>query len=411
MKAIMRMTDKMFEADDATMTRKDFIECSLRHPDFVELMRSCNFPRGFEVAHLHLIFDESNEGTVDKDEFINGMFRLVFNDVSQHACTILLGISQLKHEIKAHVEDELERLCTHFFGRTSVEHQQRHDSLSALEEERGISAPKIVPWIPMKPGIELPAMETRVPLNKHVADLDDQSDVKARLLASMSRASWASDGSFTNHTPRAKSRMTWNEGDHGRFTNHTPRDTSHMTWNEGDHGRFTNHTPRATSHMIDESKCPIGMKEIMDMEYLCMDHMDIQVGESSKRHAEAMTMHSELKGMLEQIKAQLSKTAEVTQLQASGVNTELVKFRHEFSESQRAIQDRIAMVSRETTCTSTVGEASPTTELPSLCAVEARFSVAYSPHAARYSQPQAMPCPERGPAVPAHPNLDLHGSV
>jgi len=113
MKAIMRMTDEMFSRGQGQMSKREFEIEALRHPDFVDLMRKCEFPRGFEVASLHLIFDESNEGHVDKEEFVNGMFRLVFNNLSQHACTILLGISQLKAEIKTHVEDQLEKVFDH----------------------------------------------------------------------------------------------------------------------------------------------------------------------------------------------------------------------------------------------------------------------------------------------------------
>jgi hypothetical protein len=111
MKAIIHMTDEIYENDaDGKLSKQEFMAAAHAHPDFVSTMRRCNFPRGFEVKDLHCIFDDTAEGSIDKDEFINGMFRLVFNDLSQHACTILLGLSQVKRELHDKVEEELQKI-------------------------------------------------------------------------------------------------------------------------------------------------------------------------------------------------------------------------------------------------------------------------------------------------------------
>ena len=53
------------------------------HPGFMDTMRECNFPIGFDVSHWYEIFDGTSEGPVDKEASINGMVRLIFNDLHQ----------------------------------------------------------------------------------------------------------------------------------------------------------------------------------------------------------------------------------------------------------------------------------------------------------------------------------------
>lgn len=110
MKAILRLTDEMFEShEQERMSKEEFEELALEHPDFADVMRKCNFPRGFELRSLHTIFDDNNDGLISKQELVNGMFRLCFNNLSQHACTILHSIGKTRNELKTHVEDQLAR--------------------------------------------------------------------------------------------------------------------------------------------------------------------------------------------------------------------------------------------------------------------------------------------------------------
>lgn len=110
MKLIMRMTDEIFEGQQEELTTEDFHNAVVRHPDIVDTLRACEFPRGFEVKHLHMIFDESMGGTVDKDEFVNGIFRLIFNDLNQHATTLLLSMAQMR-VYNRDMELRLQELC------------------------------------------------------------------------------------------------------------------------------------------------------------------------------------------------------------------------------------------------------------------------------------------------------------
>jgi len=71
------------------------------------------------VSDLHLMFDQEYGGSVNKDEFINGMFRLVFNDVKQDALCMMLTIAEVKREVKDGLDQMLidfKSLCLEELG-------------------------------------------------------------------------------------------------------------------------------------------------------------------------------------------------------------------------------------------------------------------------------------------------------
>merc|ERR1719247_701392 len=57
-----------------------------------------DLPRGFCISDLHLIFDEEYEGLVTKDEYLNGMMRLIFGNEFQRSCCLQLTAAQIKKE-------------------------------------------------------------------------------------------------------------------------------------------------------------------------------------------------------------------------------------------------------------------------------------------------------------------------
>lgn len=72
------------------------------------------------------------------------------------------------------------------------------------------------------------------------------------------------------------------------------------------------------------------------------DQLGIQMKELSRLSQNSVASHAELRGQMEQIKAQLQSTAETTKHQTSSVSTELANIRQELSKSQRAMQDKIS---------------------------------------------------------------------
>jgi len=58
------------------------------------------------------MLDEEYEGTVSKEEFLNGMFRLVFGDEFQRNCCVMLTIAQVKKEIKDGLKQAVEELIS-----------------------------------------------------------------------------------------------------------------------------------------------------------------------------------------------------------------------------------------------------------------------------------------------------------
>merc|ERR1719498_2011783 len=64
------------------------------------MLKTVGLPKGFDIGDLHLIFDDTYGGTVDKTEFLKGMTRLIFNNEFQRDCCTLLTVAQVKQEVK-----------------------------------------------------------------------------------------------------------------------------------------------------------------------------------------------------------------------------------------------------------------------------------------------------------------------
>lgn len=97
MRAIIRLANHLFaDPTDEGLSRRHFELAALKTPQVMEAFRSVELPRSFELQDLHLVFDEDQNGTVNKDELVKGMFRLIFNNDFQRHCCIELAIAQVK---------------------------------------------------------------------------------------------------------------------------------------------------------------------------------------------------------------------------------------------------------------------------------------------------------------------------
>jgi hypothetical protein len=124
MSNIVTMADKIFSTDsDGKLTRQEMEDLvSDKNPELLDLLMSCDLPRGFDIGDLHLIFDEEMEGTVSKEEFITGMFRLIFNSEFQTSCCLLMTIAQVKatvHEEMSKMQRKLARQANSVSEQTS----------------------------------------------------------------------------------------------------------------------------------------------------------------------------------------------------------------------------------------------------------------------------------------------------
>lgn len=57
------------------------------------------------MLDLHAMFDDEFSETLSKDEFINGMFRLVFNNEFQRDCCVTLQIARLRQQVHDHFRE------------------------------------------------------------------------------------------------------------------------------------------------------------------------------------------------------------------------------------------------------------------------------------------------------------------
>merc|ERR1711957_1045103 len=84
------------------------------HRNLDELLQSIGLPVGFDIGDLHLVFDEEQQGQVSKQEFLEGMFRLIFNNDFHRSCCLLLTMAQVKQVVNsctAEIKEEI-RKCS-----------------------------------------------------------------------------------------------------------------------------------------------------------------------------------------------------------------------------------------------------------------------------------------------------------
>ena len=79
---VIVLADEVFASLGRTerVTKAKLEDLAHEHPRLMQYLRGLDLPRGFKIGHLHVMFDEEYEGTLSEDEFINGMFRLFFNN-------------------------------------------------------------------------------------------------------------------------------------------------------------------------------------------------------------------------------------------------------------------------------------------------------------------------------------------
>jgi len=72
MKEIIRMADDIFtdstEKDGLSVEALDV--AAEEHPGLLDTIQGCELPRGFQIKHLHLMFDEEFNNKITKGEFI-----------------------------------------------------------------------------------------------------------------------------------------------------------------------------------------------------------------------------------------------------------------------------------------------------------------------------------------------------
>lgn len=152
MQGIVHMANTIFQDDsDGGLDADEMTQLVCEtNPELLELLQSCDLPRGFDIGDLHLIFDEEREGKVSKEEFLDGMFRLIFNNEFQRSVCILNTVAQVKAMVKDGF-DEIKQtlhslsLPTHATNGTSDMNGNMESELSKAAEtvaEAGANQPE-----------------------------------------------------------------------------------------------------------------------------------------------------------------------------------------------------------------------------------------------------------------------------
>lgn len=113
MRKIIVLADDLFKSTDELSSHELQRVASMqsRKSDMLmEELKAVKFPRGFHIGDVHLMFDDEFNKSISKDEFINGMFRLVFNDPFQRDCCLSLQIARLREQVHSGLASVLQEL-------------------------------------------------------------------------------------------------------------------------------------------------------------------------------------------------------------------------------------------------------------------------------------------------------------
>jgi len=96
--AVDQLTSLMFDLDIDGNCELNVSELRnvAEHPQLQELLRDIDLPAGFSVEELFDMLDLDSSGTVTRNEFIGGLFRLVFSTDFQRECLAHLRETHVK---------------------------------------------------------------------------------------------------------------------------------------------------------------------------------------------------------------------------------------------------------------------------------------------------------------------------
>merc|ERR1719469_1126537 len=103
----------MFSGGGCESLSRDELEAwAHKRPELVEVLRDIELPRGFTLNDIYLMFDEELGGGLSKQEFVNGMFRLLFSDDYQRSCMLQLSVAEIKRDTKLMIARTEQRLTS-----------------------------------------------------------------------------------------------------------------------------------------------------------------------------------------------------------------------------------------------------------------------------------------------------------
>jgi len=136
--AIEGLASLMFEVDsnhDDSITVEE-LQKAASDPRLVELLTKIKLPFGFTVEELFATLDQRNNGQISRNEFIGGLFRIVYSNDFQRQCLLRLGqtrvlqsMAKMKEEIIIEMKAEQQHMmsqiqaCFAFVASSETGHQ------------------------------------------------------------------------------------------------------------------------------------------------------------------------------------------------------------------------------------------------------------------------------------------------
>jgi len=106
--AINELTQLMFEMDkdkSDEISMQELVAAS-ESPSLVRILREVDFPAGFTLQDLFQLLDTDGSGILSRNEFVGGIFRLLFSNEFQRQCLARLGEAHLRQTFLA-IKEEL----------------------------------------------------------------------------------------------------------------------------------------------------------------------------------------------------------------------------------------------------------------------------------------------------------------
>lgn len=92
---LIKIVSDIDESNDGMISIEE-MENAKDNQDLKRILTSIDLPPGFSVTDLHLMLDENGNGTMSQEDFIDGMFQLIFCNEFQNQCVAKLSVAQIK---------------------------------------------------------------------------------------------------------------------------------------------------------------------------------------------------------------------------------------------------------------------------------------------------------------------------
>lgn len=132
MELIKTIGQQMSRLDDEESISKQEMEKYSDEPEMQQMLLDIELPKGFSILDLYSILDEDADEALTYDEFVNGMYRLIYATDFQRICMMQLSMAKVRNQMRglnSGMMDEVKRM----FDRA---HEEREALWNKAHEER-----------------------------------------------------------------------------------------------------------------------------------------------------------------------------------------------------------------------------------------------------------------------------------